>query len=71
VVNALDGFSTQAPIKLRFSTAVDLATPPRGIKLVEVHIDPATKATVGISADREPGAPRARPGRRLSRRDRA
>jgi hypothetical protein len=47
VVNALDGFSTQAPIKLRFSSAVDITTAAAGVTLVEVHVDPATKATVG------------------------
>lgn len=46
VVNALDGFSTQAPIKLRFSSPVDLTTAAAGVRLVEVDIDPATKATV-------------------------
>ena len=33
VVNALDGFSTQAPIKLRFSTAIDLTSAAAGIRL--------------------------------------
>ena len=32
VVNALDGFSTQAPIKLRFSTPINLATTAAGIR---------------------------------------
>lgn len=54
VVNALDGFSTQAPIKLRFSTAVDLTTSAAGIRLVEVHVDPATKATVGFPVTTSP-----------------
>jgi hypothetical protein len=54
VVNALDGFSTQAPIKLRFSTAINLATSAAGIKLVEVHIDPATKATVAFPTTASP-----------------
>ena len=54
VVNALDGFSTQAPIKLRFSTAVDLTTSAAGIKLIEVHIDPATKATVAFPTTASP-----------------
>jgi hypothetical protein len=54
VVNALDGFSTQAPIKLRFSTAIDLATTAAGIRLIEVHIDPATKATVGFPTTSSP-----------------
>ena len=70
VVNALDGFSTQAPIKLRFSSAVDITTAAAGIRLVEVHVDPATKATIGFPTDLEPGAPRAHAGRRLPRRDR-
>jgi hypothetical protein len=54
VVNALDGFSTQAPIKLRFSSAVDITTAAAGIRLVEVHIDPATKATVGFPVTSSP-----------------
>jgi hypothetical protein len=54
VVNALDGFSTQAPIKLRFSTAIDLTTSAAGIRLIEVHIDPATKATVGFPITSSP-----------------
>jgi len=54
VVNALDGFSTQAPIKLRFSSAVDITTAAAGIRLVEVHIDPATKATVGFPLTSSP-----------------
>jgi hypothetical protein len=54
VVNALDGFSTQAPIKLRFSTAVDLTSAAAGIRLVEVHVDPATKATVAFPTTASP-----------------
>lgn len=54
VVNALDGFSTQAPIKLRFSTPINLTTTAAGIKLIEVHIDPATKATVGFPVTSSP-----------------
>ncbi len=54
VVNALDGFSTQAPIKLRFSTAVNLTTSAAGIRLIEVHIDPATKATVAFPTTASP-----------------
>jgi hypothetical protein len=54
VVNALDGFSTQAPIKLRFSTAIDLTSAAAGIKLVEVHVDPATKATVAFPLTASP-----------------
>jgi len=54
VVNALDGFSTQAPIKLRFSTAINLTTTAAGIKLIEVHVDPATKATVGFPTTSSP-----------------
>jgi hypothetical protein len=54
VVNALDGFSTQAPIKLRFSTAIDLTTSAAGIKLIEVHVDPATKATIGFPVTSSP-----------------
>ncbi|HYJ41144.1 MAG TPA: hypothetical protein VEW08_10150 [Steroidobacteraceae bacterium] len=54
VVNALDGFSTQAPIKLRFSTQINLATSAAGIRLIEVHVDPATKATVGFPTTSSP-----------------
>jgi len=54
VVNALDGFSTQAPIKLRFSTPINLTTSAAGIKLIEVHVDPATKATIGFPATSSP-----------------
>jgi hypothetical protein len=54
VVNALDGFSTQAPIKIRFSTAIDLTTTAAGIKLIEVHVDPATKATVAFPTTASP-----------------
>jgi hypothetical protein len=54
VVNALDGFSTQAPIKIRFSTAVDLTTTAAGVKLIEVHVDPATKATVAFPTTASP-----------------
>ena len=54
VVNALDGFSTQAPIKLRFSTQINLATAAAGIRLVEVDIDPATKATVALPITANP-----------------
>jgi hypothetical protein len=54
VVNALDGFSTQAPIKLRFSTPINLTTSAAGIKLIEVHVDPATKATIGFPVTSSP-----------------
>jgi len=54
VVNALDGFSTQAPIKLRFSTPINLTTSAAGIRLIEVHVDPATKATIGFPATASP-----------------
>lgn len=54
VVNALDGFSTQAPIKLRFSTPINLATSAAGIRLIEVFVDPATKATVAFPTTASP-----------------
>jgi hypothetical protein len=54
VVNALDGFSTQAPIKLRFSTPIDISTAAAGIRLIEVHIDPATKAVIGFPTTSSP-----------------
>jgi len=54
VVNALDGFSTQAPIKLRFSTPINLTTSAAGIRLIEVHVDPATKATIAFPTTASP-----------------
>ena len=54
MVNALDGFSTQAPIKLRFSTPINLTTSAAGIRLIEVHVDPATKATVAFPTTASP-----------------
>jgi virulence factor lipase-like protein len=54
VVNALDGFSTQAPIKFRFSTPVNLATTAAGIKVIEVSIDPASKAVLGFPPTASP-----------------
>jgi hypothetical protein len=54
VVNALDGFSTQAPIKLRFSTPIDLTSAAAGIRLIEVHVDPATKATIAFPTTASP-----------------
>src|SRR5688572_8436488 len=47
-LNALDGFSTTADITLRFSGAIDAATLESNVRVVQVEIDNATKATVGV-----------------------
>ena len=47
-LNALDGFSTTADIALRFSGAVEAATLESNVRVVQVEIDNATKATVGV-----------------------
>ena len=47
-LNALDGFSTTADITLRFSGAIDEATLAENVRVVQVAIDNATKATVGV-----------------------
>jgi len=47
-LNALDGFSTTADITLRFSGAIDAATLESNVRVVQVAIDNATKATVGV-----------------------
>ena len=47
-LNALDGFSTTADITLRFSGAIDEATLAANVRVVQVAIDNATKATVGV-----------------------
>src|SRR5687767_9604973 len=47
-LNALDGFSTTADITLRFSGAIDVATLESNVRIVQVEIDNATKATVGV-----------------------
>jgi hypothetical protein len=57
VVNALDGFSTQAPMKVRFSSAIDAASiTPGAIVVVEVLTDPTlNKAPVGVRRVLVPG----------------
>ncbi len=48
-VNALDGFSTTAPISIRFSTPLAAASlTAAAVRVVQVNIDNATKATVGV-----------------------
>lgn len=48
-LNALDGYSTTAPISIRFSTALDPATlTAANVRVVQVNIDNTTRATVGV-----------------------
>jgi dienelactone hydrolase len=54
-LNALDGFSTTADITLRFSGAIDAATLEPNVRIVQVEIDNATKATVGVLGILQPG----------------
>lgn len=50
LVNQLDGFSTNARIQANFTRAVDPASLNAGtVFLLEVAMDPATKAVVGLS----------------------
>jgi hypothetical protein len=48
-INALDGYSTNASMTVRFSAPIDPATiSPASVIVVEVDVDNATKATVGV-----------------------
>ena len=47
-LNALDGYSTTADITVRFSAAIDPATLAANVRVIQVAIDNATKATVGV-----------------------
>ena len=48
-INQLDGYSTTAPISIRFSTGIDPATlTAANVRVVQVTIDNATKATTGL-----------------------
>ncbi|MCU0870350.1 MAG: hypothetical protein MUF30_12280, partial [Burkholderiales bacterium] len=48
-INQLDGYSTTAPISIRFSTGIDPATlTAANLRMVQVVIDNATKATTGV-----------------------
>ena len=48
-INALDGFSTNASATVRFSAPIDPATiSPASVIVLEVEVDNATKATVGV-----------------------
>jgi hypothetical protein len=48
-INALDGFSTNASATVRFSAPIDAATiSPASVIALEVDVDNATKATVGV-----------------------
>jgi dienelactone hydrolase len=54
-MNGLDGFSTTADITLRFSAPIDPATLPANVRVVQVQIDNATKATIGVLGILQPG----------------
>ena len=48
-LNALDGYSTTAPISIRFSTALNAATlTAANVRVIQVNIDNTTKATIGV-----------------------
>jgi hypothetical protein len=48
-INQLDGYSTTAPISIRFSTGIDPATlTAANVRMVQVAIDNTTKATTGV-----------------------
>ena len=48
-LNALDGWSTTAPVSIRFSTPLDAATlTAANVRVIQVNIDNTTKATVGV-----------------------
>ncbi len=48
-INALDGYSTNASSTIRFSAPIDATTiSPATVIMVEVTVDNATKATVGV-----------------------
>ncbi len=48
-LNQLDGFSTTAPISIRFSTGLDPATlTAANLRMVQVTVDNTTKATTGV-----------------------
>ncbi len=54
-LNALDGWSTTSDITVRFSAAIDPATLAANVRVVQVAIDNATKATVGVLGILIPG----------------
>lgn len=48
-LNSLDGYSTVAPASVRFTGAINAATITGAtVRMVEVNVDNATKATVGV-----------------------
>ncbi|MCB1625139.1 MAG: hypothetical protein KDI32_11165 [Pseudomonadales bacterium] len=55
-LNALDGFSTTAPIRVRFGSPIDPASlTAQSVRVYQVSIDNTTKATIGFQAP--PNAP--------------
>ncbi|HZF17128.1 MAG TPA: alpha/beta fold hydrolase [Steroidobacteraceae bacterium] len=50
-VNALDGYSTSATLTARFSAPIDpTSLNGASVRMIQVHIDNATKATTGVTA---------------------
>jgi pimeloyl-ACP methyl ester carboxylesterase len=49
-LNALDGFSTSAPISVHFSKSLKASTVASAVKVFEVTTDAATKAVTGVSS---------------------
>ncbi len=55
-LNALDGFSTTAPIRARFSGPIGAASlTPAAVRVIQVNIDNTTKATIGVAGVLVPG----------------
>jgi hypothetical protein len=54
-LNALDGWSTTSDITVRFSAAIDPATLAANVRVIQVEIDNATKATVDVLGILFPG----------------
>lgn len=56
-INALDGFSTNASIRIPFESAIDPASVAGGVNVhvLEVVVDPLTTATVGFTRALVPG----------------
>jgi dienelactone hydrolase len=54
-LNALDGWSTTSDITVRFSAPIDPTTLAANVRVIQVAIDNATKATVGVLGILAPG----------------
>ena len=55
-LNALDGFSTLAPISVGFSSTVDETTLAAGVRVFEVSLSGIGGAVTGITAELSPGS---------------